>query len=220
MTVIEFYDVEYTYPDGTKALKGVNLVVKPGEIIGLIGPNGAGKSTLLMMIDALIFPEKGRAEVLGLQVKESNAKRIREHVELVFQNPDDMLFNPTVIAEVAFGLINRGVPENVALEHARRELVSIGFENLENKLPHRLSLGQKRLVSLISVLIVEPKILLLDEPTSNLDDYSKKLLENKLREYINRRKNNITMIIAGHDVEFIKKWADRLVMINDGKIVT
>jgi energy-coupling factor transporter ATP-binding protein EcfA2 len=76
------------------------------------------------------------------------------------------------------------------------------------------------LVSLISVLIVEPKILLLDEPTSNLDDYSKKLLENKLREYINRRKNNITMIIAGHDVEFIKKWADRLVMINDGKIVT
>lgn len=217
--MIKFNDVEYTYPDGTKALKGVNLTIEHGEVVGLIGPNGAGKSTLLMMIDALIFPEKGTAEVFGLQVRESNAKRIREHVGLVFQNPDDMLFNPTVIAEVAFGLMNRGMPERIALEYAHKELASIGFENLENKLPHRLSLGQKRLISLISVLIVEPKILLLDEPTSNLDNYSRKLLEKKLEEYINKRKGDLTMIIAGHDIDFIKKWAGRLVMMDDGRII-
>lgn len=217
--MIKFIGVEYTYPDGTKALKGVNLTIEHGEIVGLIGPNGAGKSTLLMMIDALIFPEKGTAEVFGFQVKESNAKRIREYVGLVFQNPDDMLFNPTVITEIAFGLINRGVSESIALERAREELVSIGFENLENKLPHRLSLGQKRLISLLSVLIVEPKILLLDEPTSNLDNHSKKLLEKKLEEYINKKKGDLTIIIAGHDIDFIKKWANRLVMMNDGKII-
>ncbi|MFP3268153.1 MAG: ABC transporter ATP-binding protein [Desulfurococcales archaeon] len=212
-------DVTYTYPDGTRALNGVSLGLKKESVICLMGPNGSGKSTLLMVLDALIFPQSGEVELFGRRVEKNNAPQLRKKIGLLFQNPDDMLFNPNVLEEVAFGLIVRGIPREKSSEKAEEELKKLGLEQLKDRIPHRLSFGQRRLVSLASVLVTEPELLLLDEPTSNLDEENKEKMMKRLHEFISSKNSEEwAVVIATQDKE-IEVLCNETYYMKDGKIV-
>jgi len=184
VVIAELKEVHYTYPDGTRALSGVSISVESGEVVCLVGPNGAGKSTILMILDAPIFPQKGEVYLFGNRITSKNASLARSRIGLLFQNPDDMLFNPTVIEEVSFSLLSRGLSREEAFRRAERELALLGLESLRDRIPHRLSYGQRRLVSFASVLVTDPDLLLLDEPTSNLDKRNKAAMLSRLKKIL------------------------------------
>ncbi|MGB9729683.1 MAG: energy-coupling factor ABC transporter ATP-binding protein, partial [Thermoprotei archaeon] len=171
--VVEMKNVKYIYPDGYVALKNVNLRIFKGERIGILGPNGAGKSTLLMLINGLFKPTEGQVYVFGMLTNKSNLHKIRMKVGLVFQDPDDQLFSPTVLDDVAFGLLNMGLSKDEALKKAREALKIVGLEDRENSPPHHLSIGEKKKAAIATILAMNPEILILDEPTVNLDPKSK-----------------------------------------------
>ena len=208
---INIEKLEYTYPDGTKALKGIDMRVFEGESIGLIGPNGAGKSTLLLHLNG-ILRGNGKLKIAGLEMADGNLDIIRSKVGLVFQDPEDQLFMPTVFDDVAFGPINMKFKKEVVKTLAREALQKVDMSDFSDRISHHLSFGEKKKVSLATVLSMSPEILVLDEPTSNLDPKAKRNLIEVLKNI------NVTKIIAGHDLELILDICNRVILLDKGRI--
>jgi cobalt/nickel transport system ATP-binding protein len=205
-------DIGFSYPDGRVALSDISLTVKAGERLAIVGPNGAGKSTLLMTLNGLNEPT-GKLTVAGLPLIKANLPEIRRLVGLVFQDPDDQLFMPTVREDVAFGPINMGLDEHEVVHSVEFALAMVGMEGLADRLSHHLSFGEKKLVSMASVLAMDPQILVMDEPTANLDPRAKRHLVGILKELPQ------TLIISTHDMNVAYELADRVAIIYQSKLV-
>jgi cobalt/nickel transport system ATP-binding protein len=208
---IKVKSLYYTYPDGKNALKGIDLSVREGEKVALIGPNGAGKSTLLLCLNG-ILKARGEIEVLGERLDGRNLAKVRSKVGLVFQNPDDQLFCPTVFDDVAFGPINIGLKRETVNLKVKEALGRVGMSGFEGRCPHHLSFGEKKKISIATVLSIEPEILLLDEPTSNLDPSSRKELIRLLQ------KIDKTLLVATHDLEMVLEVCEWVYLLFDGWI--
>jgi cobalt/nickel transport system ATP-binding protein len=209
--VIEIKDLSFTYPDGHRGLKDVNLVVCPGENVAVIGPNGAGKSTLLLHLNG-ILRGNSTVKICGLTVVEKNLKEIRKKVGLIFQDPEDQLFSLNVFDDVAFGPINMGYSESEVKRRVAQALEWVGMVGYEQRSPHHLSVGEKKRIAIATVLALGPEILVIDEPTSNLDPRSKWSLVELLNQL------PITKIIATHDLELVRALCHRTVVMDEGKI--
>ncbi|HEX7363862.1 MAG TPA: ABC transporter ATP-binding protein [Dehalococcoidia bacterium] len=210
--VIEIEKLSFTYPDGHQGLRGVNLHVNSGETVALIGPNGAGKSTLLLHLNG-ILRGNSTVKICGLAVNEKNLKEIRRKVGLVFQDPEDQLFSLNVFDDVAFGPVNLGLSEMEVREHVSQALEGVNMAGYEPRSPHHLSIGEKKRIAIATVLSSDPKILVIDEPTSNLDPRSKWSLVELLKKLL------MTKIIATHDLELVRALCNRTVVMDEGKIV-
>jgi len=209
--VIEIKNLFFTYPDGHRGLSGVDLVVCTGENVAVIGPNGAGKSTLLLHLNG-ILRGNSTVKICGLTVKEKNLKEIRKKVGLIFQDPEDQLFSLNVFDDVAFGPINMGYSESEVKLNVARALEWVNMAGYEQRSPHHLSVGEKKRIAIATVLSLEPEILVIDEPTSNLDPRSKWSLVELLNQL------PITQVIATHDLELVKALCKRTVVMDEGKI--
>ncbi|MEW5747678.1 MAG: ABC transporter ATP-binding protein [Candidatus Thermoplasmatota archaeon] len=210
LKALEVKGLSFSYEDGTPALKAVDLDVDEGEKVAVVGPNGAGKSTLLHLVAGFRFPFQGSVKVMGDPLEERTADGVRRHIGLLFQDPDDQIFMPTVEEDVAFGPVNLGM-DSVG-DRVLRALRSVSAEGLAKRRPHRLSHGMKKRVAIAGVLAMEPGVLLLDEPTAGLDPRSRSGLIGILKGM--RR----TMLIATHDLEAAGEVADRVVLLN-GSVV-
>ena len=210
--VVKAERLSFAYPDGREVLKDISLIIERGETVALIGPNGAGKSTFLLHLNGILH-SNGFLEVLGKTLSEKNLKWIRARVGLVFQNPDDQLFSPTVFDDVAFGPINMGYSKIQVEEAVQKALESVGMRGFEERAPHHLSLGEKKRVAIATVLSMNPEILAFDEPTSNLDPRGRWSLISLFRAL------PATKIIATHDLEMVRALCQRAVVIYEGRIV-
>jgi cobalt/nickel transport system ATP-binding protein len=211
-TAVEVIDLRFAYPDGVQALGGVNLAVRRGEKVALLGPNGAGKSTLLLHLNG-ILRDKGQVRIAGVTLRADNLPQVRAQVGLVFENPDDQLFSPTVLEDVAYGPLYMGLPREEVSERARRALAQVGMTGFEERSPHRLSLGQKKRIAIATVLSMEPAILALDEPTASLDPRARRELIHLLRDLPQ------TMIVSTHDIPLVRDLLPRTVVMDGGVIV-
>jgi cobalt/nickel transport system ATP-binding protein len=206
-------DLAFAYPDGNRALDGVDLVVGRGERVALLGPNGAGKTTLVLHLNGVLQPERGSVTVAGLTVAKPSLREIRRRVGIVFQDPDDQLFMPTVRDDVAFGPANLGLrgPElDARVEHA---LALVGMQAYADRPPNHLSYGQRRRVAVATVLAMEPEVLVLDEPSSNLDPASRRELAEILGGL------DVTLLMVTHDLPYALELCPRSLVINEGRIV-
>jgi len=211
-TAVEIADLHFTYPDGVKALRGVDLTVGEGEKVALLGPNGAGKSTFLMHLNG-ILRGRGDIRIMGRPLSDDNIRYIRAQVGLVFEHPDDQLFSPTVLDDVAYGPLYMGLPREEVLRRARQALEQVGMVGFEERMPHRLSLGQKKRVAIATVLSMRPPILALDEPTSTLAPTARRELIHLLRELPQ------TMIVSTHDIPMVRDLFPRTVVMDEGHVV-
>ncbi len=215
--VVEVKDLHYRYPEGIEALKGVSFEVEEGESVGIIGPNGAGKSTLLLHLNGILmgYSSSGSdpVRIKGIPVRRETLKQVRKIVGVVFQDPNDQLFSPTVFEDVAFGPLNLGLSPEEVEERVRKALEAVGMVGYENRSPHHLSLGEKKRIAIATVLAMAPEILVLDEPTANLDPMGKWELTELLRSL------HYTKVIASHDLEFVGKICNKVVVINSGKVL-
>jgi len=209
---IEIDDLHFAYPDGHAALRGANLTISQGERVGLVGPNGAGKSTLLLHLNGLLNG-RGQVRITGSPVARDNLKRIRAQVGLVFQNPDDQLFSTTVFDDVAYGPIYMGLPTEEVQRRVRNALALVNMEGFEKRVPYHLSEGEKRAISLATVLSMSPDILALDEPTSGLDPRARRRLIQTLNSLPQ------TLLIATHDMRLVKEVLPRTVIMDGGRVV-
>ena len=211
--LIKLEDVSFCYPGGKSVLENLYFQLHEGERVGLIGPNGSGKTTLFLTIMGLLKPTLGKMEIFGKKVKEEKDFRsVRQQVGLLFQDADDQLFSPTVLEDVAFGPLNQGKSVMEAKDIARGTLCSLGLEGFENRITYKLSGGEKRLVSLATVLAMRPKILLLDEPTSGLDPETTQKIIQVLDEI------DISYIFISHNMDFINRTTDMIYGMAHGKI--
>lgn len=210
---IRFTNVHYSYPDGTEALKGVSLTVTHGERVALLGLNGCGKSTLLLHTNGLLLPSEGEVNVGDVPVTKNTLPAVRRAVGMVFQNPDDMLFMPTVYDDVAFGPRNMKLPEKEVDRRVRSALSAVGLKGCDDKAAFQLSGGQRRSAAIASVLSMEPDILVLDEPSSNLDIKARRNLIDLLKTF------HHTIIVATHDMEMAQELCPRSILMHDGRII-
>lgn len=204
--------LSYTYPDGQVALRDIDLTVQAGERVALVGANGAGKSTLLLHLNGILRGQ-GRVQVGGLPVTEENLPRVRALVGLVFQNPDDQLFSPTVFDDVAYGPLYMGLPKDEIHERVARALAAVDMSGFEERMPHHLSIGERKRIALATVLSMEPEILALDEPSSGLDPRARRGLIALLRSLPQ------TLIASAHDMHLVRDLFDRAVIMHKGRIV-
>lgn len=211
MRFLDVRKVNFTYDDGTAALKNVSFTVAEGEKVAIVGPNGAGKSTLLHLVAGFRTPFEGEVLISGQQLNESSADDLRRQIGVLFQDPDDQVFMPTVEEDVAFG------PRNLKMDdipgRVTRALRSAGIEHLAKRKPHRLSYGTKKRVAIAGTLAMDPRILLLDEPTSGLDPRSRSELISLLRSM------DRTMLIATHDLEAAAEIVDRAIVLNESIVM-
>ncbi len=210
--VIEIKNLHYSYPDGTKALSGIDLDVFEGESLGIIGSNGSGKSTLLLHLNGIL---KGTSQVkiLGWDITDKNLPLIRRRVGLIFQDPENQLFMPTVFDDVGFGPMNMGLKKEKVEDAVNRALEEVDMLPFLKRSPHHLSVGEKKRVAIATVLSMEPEILVLDEPSSNLDPKHR-------REFIGLlQKLQLTKIIATHDLDLIVETCSRIALLDEGRIV-
>lgn len=210
---IKFTDVHYTYPNGYEALRGVSFLITHGERVALLGRNGAGKSTLLLMSNGLLLPQSGEVNIGDVPVVKKTLPLIRQSVGMVFQNPDDQLFMPSVEEDVAFGPLNMKLPQDEVERRVTDSLKLVGAESLRKRQPTQLSGGQKRRVAIATVLSMEPSVLVLDEPTSNLDFAARRDLLNVLHEFTH------TQLIATHDLAMVRELCPRSIVIDAGRVV-
>ncbi len=216
MEVIKTVDLGFTYPDGTTALRNIDISVSTGEMVAILGANGSGKSTLFQLFNGLLQPTSGEVFVKGLRVEKKNYKAIRRMVGMVFQDPDDQLFSNTVKQEIAYGLLNMGVTKETIPETVGWALSVVGLEGYEGKSPYALSGGEKKRVALASVLAMKPELLVLDEPTASLDPKGVAQLVRLLKKINNEL--NVTMIFAAHDVDIVPLLAEQVYVLNKGRI--
>ena len=211
--VLEIAGLEYAYPGGTSVLQDVDLAVGRGERVALLGANGAGKSTLLLHTNGLLQPTAGEVRVEGVAVEERSLRRVRARVGFVFQDPDDQLFLPTLIEDVAFGPLNAGLAPADAEAEARAQLRELGLEHAAERAAHHLSGGEKRLAALATALVSRPSLLVLDEPTTDLDARGRRRLVELLRS------RPESLLIATHDLEAAGAVCDRAVVLDRGRVV-
>ncbi len=210
--VLQIEGLQFTYPDGHTALRGVTLQVDRGEKVALVGPNGAGKSTLMLHLIGILHGD-GEVRVAGLQASRANLPLIRARVGLVFQNPDDQLFSPTVFEDVAFGPLHMGLPEDEVRARVHEALAQVGMAEYGERLSHHLSLGEKKRIAIATVLAMRPDILVLDEPSAGLDPRARRALINLLRAL------PITMLVSSHDMLMVYELFERMVIMDQGRIV-
>ena len=206
-------DLSFHYPDGTPALEGVNLHIHPGERVALLGPNGAGKTTLVLHMNGIHTPHRGSVTVSGLELTSDTVLEVRRRVGVVFQDPDDQLFMPTVGEDVAFGPRNLGLDGRALEARVAAAMSTTDVADLAERPPNHLSFGQKRRVAIAGVLAMEPEILVLDEPTSNLDPASRRELTRFLLSLA------ITQLIVTHDLPHALELCPRSIVIDHGQIV-
>ena len=204
--------VRYDYPDGTPGLAGIDLDIARGELVAVLGPNGAGKSTLMRLFNGLIRGE-GTIEVFGEPLTDDTVRSIRSRVGLLFSNPDDQLFSPTVLDDVAYGPLYQGLEADEVLARSRAALAEVGMEAYEDRTPHRLSVGEKKRVAIATVLSMRPDVLVLDEPTASLAPTARHELIDLLRELPQ------TQLIATHDLVMARDLATRVVVLSGGRVV-
>ncbi|MEW6721373.1 MAG: ABC transporter ATP-binding protein [Thermodesulfobacteriota bacterium] len=211
--IIEFRDVRFRYPDGTEALKGVSFRIVHGESVGIVGANGAGKSTLLLHMNGHLLPSSGSVTIGEVPLLKETRAEIRRKVGVVFQNPDDQLFMPTVFDDVAFGPLNLGLPPDRVRERVEAALLRVNALGLSGKPPHHLSGGQKSAVAIAAVIAMEPDILVMDEPAASLDPKSRRGVIGLLNGFAHSK------IVASHDLDLILDVCARCLVIRDGAIV-
>lgn len=211
MNALEVKQLSYTYAQGTQALREVTFALGVGEAVALIGPNGAGKSTLLLHLNGLLQGQ-GEVWVGDIAVRNGPLREIRRRVGLVFQDPDDQLFMPSVWEDVAFGPLNLGLPEEEIRQRVERALAQVGMRGVENRSSHHLSFGERKRVALATVLAMEPEVLVLDEPTANLDPRARRQLLNLLPSLPQ------TKLIATHDLEAVVELCPRVLLLDQGQL--
>ena len=215
--IVSLKHVSYRYPDGNTAIDGLDLDIMPGEAVAIVGPNGAGKSTLLQIIAGLIPVSEGHLSVTGMDIDRKAVDRpndlewLRRKLGIIFQDSDVALFNSTVWNDVVFGPLHMGLPVEEVKVRGNRALERLGISHLRDRAPYRLSGGEKRKVSIASVLSIEPEILLFDEPTSDLDPRSRRLVVDLLKSMTAEGR---TVIVATHDVNAVPDFATRIVVLN------
>lgn len=214
MVLISLENIFFSYSGSEPVLKNLNFQFHDKDKIGLIGPNGSGKTTLFHLIMGLLKPDSGRLVIFGNQIREEKDFRpVRQKIGLLFQDSDDQLFSPTVLEDVAFGPLNLGKSRQEATNIAKKTLMILGLEGFEKRVTHKLSGGEKRLVSLATVLAMEPEILLLDEPTSGLDDKTKSRLTEALSDL------NLSYIVISHEFDFLSETTSTIYSMAEGKIL-
>jgi cobalt/nickel transport system ATP-binding protein len=205
-------DLHFVYPDGTPALDGIDLTIAPGESVAIVGPNGAGKSTLLLHLNGILRGTTGTISILGLDMETKNLREIRRLVGVVFQDPEDQLFLTSVAQDVAFGPGNLGLERGEIAVRVREALEAVGMEDSEDRSSHHLSFGQKKRVAVATVLSMRPEILVLDEPTSNLDPKSRR----RLIDIVDRL--TATKIVVTHDLPVACELCERTVILDKGRV--
>jgi cobalt/nickel transport system ATP-binding protein len=212
---LEITGLAFAYPDGNQALYGVNLKVEKGERVALLGPNGAGKTTLVMHLNGIHGAQKGEVKIAGTRIDTSdkqNLKKIRSQVGIVFQDPDDQLFMPTVREDIAFGPYNMGLRGEELDQIVTEALAQVGMSDFADRAPHHLSFGQRRRVAVAGVLAMKPEILVLDEPSSNLDPASRRELATILASL------DVTILMVTHDLPYALELCSRAVVLSGGVI--
>ena len=209
---LELSGVAFAYPDGHQALFGVDLRIERGERVALLGPNGAGKTTLVLHLNGILRAGAGTVRVSGVEVHRDTLRDVRRRVGLVFQDPDDQLFMPTVRDDVAFGPANLGLRGDELQERVTVALEQVGMARFADRPPHHLSFGQRRRVAVATVLAMQPQVLVLDEPSSNLDPASRRELADVLTGL------DVTLLMVTHDLPYALQLCDRSVLMDDGRI--
>ena len=209
---IEVDNLSFSYPDGHPALVDVSLHIAPGEKVALVGPNGAGKSTLALHLNGILAGQ-GRVKVCGLEVGEKTLGRVRAAVGLVFQNPDDQLFSPTVFEDVAFGPLYQGLSQEEVAARVNSALSAVSMQSYARRISHHLSAGEKKRIAIATVLSMNPEVLVLDEPTAGLDPRARRGLIHLLRDL------PLTMLVSSHDLAMVRELLPRIVIMDDGRIV-
>ncbi|MDD5079627.1 MAG: ABC transporter ATP-binding protein [Candidatus Omnitrophica bacterium] len=210
--IVEAMDLHYTYPDKTAALAGVSFRISHGESVALVGENGAGKSTLLLHLNGYLRATSGKVRIGDCLLTPQNLSIVRRSVGMVFQNPDDQLFMPTVFDDVAFGPLNLGLPKEEVERKVVVALETVGMAHLAKRPPYKLSQGEKRSVAIATVLAMSPDILVMDEPTSSLDPRSRRRLIELLKTFRH------TKIIATHDLDMAMDLCERAIVLHRGKV--
>ena len=215
---LETKNLTFTYPDGTQALKKVNIQIKKGEKIAIMGPNGAGKSTLFSHFNGLTEPTSGHVEVAGEKIifEKDKLLEVRQKVGIVFQDPNDQLFAPTVKEDVAFGPMNLGLEHDEVERRIEESLKMVGMEGFEEKTPHHLSGGQQKRVAIAGIIAMRPEIMILDEPTAGLDPEGVDKVLNILNDL---NKEGISIIISSHDIEMVSQFAEKIFILYNGEII-
>jgi len=210
--VLVVKDLHFSYPDGHSALNGVSLKLCDGDKVALVGPNGAGKSTLMLHLNGILNGH-GDVEIAGKRLTRDNLPLIRSMVGLVFQNPDDQLFSPTVFEDVAFGPLHMGLPEAEVRSRVDAALEAVRMTSYRDRLSHHLSVGEKKRIAIATVLSMQPSLLVLDEPSAGLDPRARRTLINLLRDL------PITMLVSTHDMKLVQELFPRTVVMDEGRVV-
>ncbi len=209
---IEVEGLSFAYPDGHVALQEVSLHISPNEKVALVGPNGAGKSTLLLHLNGILRGQ-GRVTICGLPVEEQTLGRVRAAVGLVFQNPDDQLFSPTVFDDVAYGPLYQGLPPAEVEGRVAQALAAVGMSGYARRVSHHLSMGEKKRIAIATVLAMNPEVLVLDEPTAGLDPRARRGLMRLLGDL------PMTMLVSSHDLAMVRELLPRMIIMDEGRIV-
>ena len=209
---LEISNLTYEYPDGYKALNEISFDLEEGDSLGILGPNGAGKTTLILHLNGILGEMDGSIKLNNLEFVVDNLAEIRKTVGVVFQDPDDQLFMPTVLEDVMFGPKNFGFSEEASRENAEEALKMVGMNDYQEKAPHHLSFGQKRKVAIASVLASKPQLLVLDEPSSNLDPSSRRELIDILLSL------EISIVLVTHDLPMALEICPKSIVVNSGLI--
>ncbi len=216
--ILEAQDLHYKYADGTVALQGINMVIKSNSKTALLGANGAGKTTFFLHCNGLLKPNHGRLLYAGCEYTyaKSYLQELKRKVGIVFQNPDNQLFSASVYQDISFGLMNLGYSNKEVRLRIERVGEELGISELFNKATHFLSMGQKKLVALAGVLVMDPEIIICDEPTAGLDPFNSNILLDALEE---QHKKGSTLIISTHDVDMAYAWSEAVLIMDNGRVL-
>jgi cobalt/nickel transport system ATP-binding protein len=214
-TIIEVNDLQFKYPGGVNALKGISFEIRRGEKVALLGPNGSGKSTLILLMAGLLTPTRGDITVFNEKTSSKKFQSLRQRLGIVFQDPDDQLFTQSVIEDIEYGPKNLRLQEDDIKNRSSHVLEKMSIHHLKDRPPHRLSFGEKKKVSLATALVMKPELLILDEPTANLDLVSRRGLIGTLNELNNA---GTTIVVSTHDVEALPDIADRVIVMSHGTL--
>ncbi len=210
--IVDFINIAYSYPDGNKAVENLNARIHHGESVAIVGANGAGKSTMLKLLIGILMPEQGEIRLGDLPVTKKTMNIVRQQIGFTFQDPEDQLFNTSVYNDVAFGPRNYGLDENEVEKRVVKALQTVGIEHLMHRAPYKLSGGEKRAVSIATVLSMEPSVLAMDEPTASLDPKSRRRLIKLLQGF------DHTKLIATHDLDMVLELCSRTIVLKNGRI--
>ncbi len=209
---VELCNLSHLYPDGTVALRDISFTVSQGESVAIIGANGAGKSTLLLHLNGVLATTGGEVRINGVQLAKGTLPYVRRSVGMVFQEPDDQLFMPTVHDDVAFGPLNLGLTGRELERRVQESLHRVGIAHLRGKAPYNLSGGEKKRAAIATVLAMAPEILVMDEPTSGLDPHARRQLVGLLREFPHTR------IFTSHDLDMVLELCPRTIVLHEGVV--